>query len=116
VRLERHVGGLSVARKTSYLHARGWREEEGSWVSSIPHTEPLPISRAVHHQLTADLGRALGVWGWKIIGYSPRGYARMQDPLGLGSCSLPAALRRQARREGRPVAELTYSLFLAALL
>jgi hypothetical protein len=31
-------------------------------------------------------------------------------------CSLPKALRTQARREKRPVAELTYLLFLGALL
>ena len=116
MRLERHVGGLSLARKTNYLLARGWRTEEGSWLSSEPDSDPLPIKKAVHHQLTQDLARALGASGWKIVGYSPRGYAQMEDPLGLKRCSLPAALRRQARREKRPVGELTYSLFLAALL
>jgi hypothetical protein len=70
----------------------------------------------VHHQLTHDLVKALGASGWKVLGYSPRGYVKLEDPLGDKPCSLPAALRRQARREKRLVGELTYSLFLAALL
>ena len=116
MRLERHVGGLGLARKQHYLQQRGWREEGGKWRSTVPDSEALPVNKAVHHQLTHDLGQALAAYGWKISGYSPRGYARMEDPLGLKPCSLPAALRRQARREKRPVGELTYSLFLAALL
>lgn len=116
MKLERHVGGLSRARKVHYLLERGWREEDGSWQSAAPDSDPLPLNKAVHHQLTQDLGKALGASGWKVVGYSPRGYARMEDPSGLKQCSLPAALRRQARREKRPVGELTYSLFLAALL
>jgi hypothetical protein len=116
VRLERHVGGLGVARKQSYLQRRGWREDGGKWLGTAPDAEPLLLNKAVHHQLTQDLAAALGAHGWKISGYSPRGYAQMVDPVDGKGCSLPAALRRQARREKRPVGELTYSLFLAALL
>ncbi|MBS1151433.1 MAG: hypothetical protein H6Q89_3131 [Myxococcaceae bacterium] len=116
MRLERHVGGLSIARKEKYLLGAGWRSGEGGWSSPEPDTEPLAINKAVHHQLTRDLSTALASSGWKVVGYSPRGYARMQDPADESLCSLPAALRRQARREGRPVGQLTYSLFLAALL
>ena len=116
MKLERHVGGLGLARKVNYLLGRGWRKEDGKWLSPAPDSEPLLINKAVHHQLTQDLGKALGAYGWKIVGYSPRGYAQMEDPLDLKRCSLPAALRRQARREQRPVGELTYALFLAAML
>ncbi len=116
MRLERHVGGLGLARKVNYLQRRGWLEVEGKWQSPVPDSEPQALSRAVHHQLTQDLAAALGAHGWKIAGYSPRGYAQMEDPVDLTRCSLPAALRRQARREKRPVGELTYSLFLAAML
>ena len=116
MRLERHVGGIGLARKVNYLKGRGWREVDGKWLTTTAEAEPLPINRALHHQLTHDLAQALSAYGWKISGYSPRGYAQLEDPLGLKPCSLPAALRRQARREKRPVAELTYSLFLAALL
>jgi hypothetical protein len=116
VRLERHVGGLSVARKEKYLTGSGWKKGDDGWTSPAPDTEPLPINKAVHHQLTHDLSQALGASGWKVAGYSERGYARMQDPADASLCSLPAALRKQARREGRPVGQLTYSLFLAALL
>ena len=116
MRLERHVGGLSVARKEKYLTGSGWRRDEDRWLGPTPDTEPLPINKAVHHQLTRDLSQALGAFGWKVVGYSQRGYARMQDPSDESLCSLPAALRKQARREGRPVGQLTYSLFLAALL
>ena len=110
------MGGLSRARKEKYLRGSGWREEDGKWLSPAPDSEPLLINKAVHHQLTHDLGKALGSSGWKIVGYSPRGYAQMKDPVGEKVCSLPAALRKQARREKRLVGELTYSLFLAALL
>jgi hypothetical protein len=106
VRLERHVGGLSKARKLKYLAASGWVEED----------EAFPLARAVHHQLTADLAKGLGKFGWTIGGYSQRGYAKMMDPQDASSCSLPAALRKQARRDRCPVGELTYGLFLAALL
>ncbi len=116
MRLERHVGGLSIARKEKYLIASGWRKEDRGWCSPNPDTEPLPLNRAVHHQLTYDLSQALGASGWKVVGYSQRGYARMQEPSSTSLCSLPAALRKQARLEGRPVGQLTYSLFLAALL
>lgn len=116
MKLERHVGGLSRARQVRYLAGRGWREEAGRWLGPSPDSEPVPINKAVHQQLTHDLSQALRSWGWKVVGYSDRGYAQMEDPLGARRCSLPAALRRQARREKRPVGELTYSLFLAAIL
>ncbi len=115
MRLERHVGGLSIARKEKYLTGSGWTKTEKGWSSPAPDTEPLPLNKALHHQLTQDLSTALCALGWKVVGYSMRGYARMQDT-DASQCSLPAALRKQARREGRPVAQLTYSLFLAALL
>jgi hypothetical protein len=114
MKLERHVGGLSVQRKANYLRARGWREEDGRWVSEAFGVHPL--TRALHHQLTADLSQALCALGWEVVGYSPRGYVQLRDG-GRGSAmSLPRALRIQARREGRRVAELTYTLFLAALV
>lgn len=116
MKLERHVGGLSLARKANYLQRRGWRELEGGWSHAELQAAPIPIKKAAHHQLTRDLGKALSATGWKVVGYSKLGYAQMEDPLGLKRCSLPSALRRQARREKRAVAELTYTLFLAALL
>jgi hypothetical protein len=116
MRLERHVGGLSKARAVAYLLASGWLEEGGAWRAPIADAEAVPLRRALHHQLTADLSRALEVRGWRVEGYSQRGYARLVDPRDASACSLPAALRREARRQGCPVAELTYSLFLAALL
>ena len=114
MKLERHVGGLSLARKANYLRARGWREEQGRWVSDI--FGPQPLARALHHQLTDDLSQALVHLGWQVQGFSERGYVQLRDGEHGKPCSLPKALRTQARREGRPVAELTYSLFLAALL
>ncbi len=114
MKLERHVGGLSLARRANYLRARGWREEEGGWSSEIFGL--LPMAKAVHHQLTDDLSQALRKRGWQVAGYSERGYVRMRDGAHGKPCSLPKALRTQARREKRPVAELTYELFLAALL
>lgn len=121
MKLERHVGGLSLARKTRYLTGRGWREEGKGWTLEAHRLagqpmDPLPISRAVHHQLTDDLSRAMAASGWKVAGYSPRGYVKMEDTGDGSRCSLPAALRKQARREGVKVGEFTYSLFLAALL
>ncbi len=114
MKLERHVGGLSLARKANYLRARGWREEDGGWSSAIFGL--LPMAKAVHHQLTDDLSQALRKRGWLIAGFSERGYVQMRDGERGKPCSLPKALRTQARREKRPVAELTYELFLAALL
>jgi hypothetical protein len=114
VKLERHVGGLSLARKGRYLRARGWSETERGWQSPIFGT--LPLAKALHHQLTDDLSQALRQQGWQVLGFSERGYVRMRDGEHGKPCSLPKALRTQARREKRPVAELTYSLFLAALL
>jgi hypothetical protein len=115
VKLERHVGGLSLARKAHYLRARGWREEEkGSWSNDILGLHPT--AKALHHQLTDDLSQALRQRGWQVLGYSERGYVQLRDGERGKPCSLPKALRTQARREKRPVAELTYSLFLAALL
>ncbi len=113
MRLERHVGGLSLARKVQYLRDTGWVEEEGTWRAPSADGEAFPLSRAVHHQLTADLCAALAPFGWKVGVYSQRGYARLVDPKDASSCSLPAALRREARRRGCPVGELTYSLFLS---
>ena len=116
MRLERHVGGLSRARKAHYLRSRGWREGElgRSWASDSFGTHPMP--KAIHHQLTQDLTQALRGLGWTLGGYSKRGYVKLRDGGRGPICSLPKALRLQARREGRPVAELTYSLFLAVLL
>lgn len=115
MKLERHVGGLGVARKESYLSGKGWRLTDDGWLSQVPAAEPLKLNKAVHHQLTKDLTDAMARLGWKVIGYSPRGYVKLEDVDG-SQCSLPKALRTQARREKRPVGELTYSLFLAALL
>lgn len=116
MRLERHVGGLSAERKLKYLREAGWTEEAGQWRGPAADAEAFPLARALHHQLTFDLSQALGARGWKVGGYSQRGYAKMVDPQDASECSLPAALRRQARRDGCPVRELTYSLFLAAML
>jgi hypothetical protein len=116
MRLERHVGGLGRARQANYLTARGWREEEGKWRCDRLTALALPLAKALHHQLTFDLTAALSANGWRVVGYSDRGYARMEDPADASLCSLPAALRRQAKREKRPVGELTYALFLGALL
>ncbi|ADO74683.1 hypothetical protein [Stigmatella aurantiaca] len=114
MKLERHVGGLSLARKARYLRARGWREEKGGWSNELLGL--LPTAKALHHQLTDDLSQALCQRGWRVMGYSERGYVQLRDGERGKPCSLPKALRTQARREKRPVAELTYSLFLAALL
>lgn len=116
MRLERHVGGLSKERKLTYLREAGWVPEQNLWRGPGAETEAFPLSRALHHQLTADLCSELGVRGWKIFGYSMRGYAQLVDPTDQSSCALPAALRRQARRDGCPVRELTYGLFLNAVL
>jgi hypothetical protein len=65
--------------------------------------------------LTIDLCAGLRARGWKVVGYSARGYAQLEDPRDQTQCSLPLALRRQARREQCPVREFTYALFLGAL-
>jgi len=114
VRLERHVGGLSLARKAHYLRARGWREEDAGWVNAL--FGPLPLAKALHHQLTDDLSQALRARGWRVLGFSERGYVQLRDGERGKPCSLPKALRTQARREQRLVGEFTYALFLAALL
>jgi hypothetical protein len=114
MKLERHVGGLSLARKAHSLRARGWREEAGGWRHDIFGL--LPMAKAIHHQLTDDLSQALRERGWQVLGFSERGYVRLREGERGKPCSLPKALRTQARREQRPVAELTYALFLAALL
>ena len=113
MKLERHVGGLSMARKANYLRARGWREEDGGWF----HVDfgYFPLARAIHHQLTRDLSDALCRSGWQVAGYSERGYVKLRPATGGKPCSLPAALRAQARAEKRRVGELTYELFLAAI-
>lgn len=117
MRLERHIGGLSLARKHQYLGARGWREEADGFRFGALEAKPLPLARALHHQLTRDLSEALSGYGWKVVSYSPRGYAQLEDPLAqVPRCSLPKALRTQARRLKCPVGELTYSLFLAVLV
>ncbi|MDP1823242.1 MAG: hypothetical protein Q8L48_08375 [Archangium sp.] len=116
MRLERHVGGLSNERKVKYLRESGWREEGRTWRGPAVDAEAFPLSRALHHQLTSDLSEALSQWGWKVAEYSQRGYATMVDPQDESRCSIPAALRRQARRDGCAVRELTYGLFLAAVL
>lgn len=116
MRLERHVGGLSLERKLSYLREAGWSEASGKWSGPLAASEAFPLARALHHQLTADLSEALRARGWKVLGYSERGYVKLLDPKDQSSCSLPGALRRQARRDGCPVRELTYGLFLAAVL
>ncbi len=113
MKLERHVGGLSLARKVNYLRTRGWREEDGGFRHDALGLHPL--ARAVHHQLTRDLSTALQPSGWQVVGYSPRGYVKLRLGDDGKPCSLPAALRVQARKEKRRVAELTYTLFLAAL-
>ena len=114
MKLERHVGGLSLARKAQYLRARGWREEEGGWTNDIFGLHPL--AKAIHHQLTDDLSQALCKRGWQVAGFSERGYVQMREGERGKPCSLPKALRTQARREKLPVAELTYLLFLGALV
>jgi len=115
LKLERHVGGLSIAKKVAYLAHRGWRREAGGhWQSPVPVTDPVPLAKAIHHQLTEDLTRALSAFGWKVVDFTDRGYARLEDPVRGDRCSLPAALRRQARRERRPVRELTVALFVSA--
>ena len=104
----------SRASARPITRARGWREEEDGWFSDIFGL--LPMAKAIHHQLTDDLSQALRERGWQVLGFSERGYVQMRDGERGKPCSLPKALRTQARREKRPVAELTYALFLAALL
>ena len=116
MKLERHVGSLGRARQANYLESRGWQLLEAGWVCERHTLLPLKLSRALHHQLTEDLCAGLAPSGWKVAGFSDRGYARLIDPTNAEDCSLPAALRKQARREGRKAAEFTYSLFLAAML
>ncbi len=118
MRLERHVGGLSLARKRRYLEARGWRETPEGFRCERHLDLAFPLARALHHQLTEDLTQALVPLGWEIAGYSPRGYVKLRDRQAPRdpTCSLPKALRIQARREKRKVGELTYSLFLAAFV
>src|SRR4051794_15631799 len=107
MRLERHVGGLGRARQLQYLRRRGWEEHEGGWACERRSPEVFALQRALHHQLTEDLCAGLGASGWKVVDYSARGYARLRDPRTGEDCSLPGALRRQAKRAGVPVAELT---------
>jgi hypothetical protein len=115
VKLERHVGGLSIARKVDYLLKSGWLKTDGGlWQSPVPVTDPVSLKWAVHHQLTRDLVDGLARLGWKVIDYSERGYARLEDPLKGDTCALPAALRRQARRQKVLVRDLTVGLFDAA--
>lgn len=116
MKLERHVGGLSRARKENYLRLRGWERGETTWSSLRLGLEDVPLARALHHQLTEDLAKAMVALGWEIVGYSERGYVKLRAPTGGSPCSLPKAMRVQARKEKRPVAELTYSLFLGAVV
>ena len=114
MKLERHVGGLSRGRKEQYLRARGWRQEGVAWQSEVFGAHPL--GKALHHQLTDDLSQALCKRGWQVVGFTQRGYVQMRQAEHGKPCSLPKALRAQARREKVPVAELTYLLFLGAML
>jgi hypothetical protein len=116
MRLERHVGGLGRARKVQYLEARGWTCVGGEWLGPTEAADPVKLDKALHHQLTRDLSAALAVHGFRVLGYSPRGYVQLEDTATQETCSLPKALRLQARREQRPVRELTYAMFLAAML
>ena len=116
MRLERPIGGMGKARQQNYLQRRGWTETEKGWCCERLLAEGERLSRALHHQLTEDLCQALSPQGWKVVDYSARGYARLLDPKTGEQCSLPKALRRQARREQRKVADLTYALFLASLV
>ncbi len=111
------MGGLGRKRQEDYLTRRGWRQTDAGWLAGdVVGAEPLKLSKAVHHQLTRDLCAALAPAGWKVVDYSPRGYAKLEDPTDASRCSLPAALRRQAKREQRRVGDFTYALFLAAML
>lgn len=114
MRLERHVGGLGRARQETYLRARGWEASADGWRHPRTGVEPLPRSRALHHQLTHDLCHALGRWQWRVEGYSPRGHARLLDGRTGARRSVPAALRIEARRQGQRVADFSYALFLDA--
>ncbi len=116
MRLERHVGGVGKARQENYLILRGWERGELGWACTRLMAEAQSLSRAFHHQLTEDLCRALSPQGWQVIDYSARGYARLKDPATGALCSLPKALRLQARREKRKTGELAYSYFLAAMI
>jgi hypothetical protein len=106
---------MGKARQVSYLTARGWVETAKGWSCERMLAENERLSRALHHQLTEDLCHALKPLGWKVVDYSPRGYAQLRDPHTDELCALPKALRRQARRENKKVGDLTYALFLRAL-
>lgn len=116
MRLERHVGGVGKARQENYLRLRGWVQGELGWACTRLMAEAQSLNRAFHHQLTEDLCRALSPHGWQVVDYSARGYARLKDQQTGALCTLPKALRTQARREKRKVAELSYSYFLAAMV
>jgi hypothetical protein len=116
VRLERHVGGLGRARQRTYLQNRGWVETSAGWAHARSLDEPYTLSRALHHQLTFDLTQALARWHWRVETYSARGYAQLIDGTTGERRTLPAALRLEARRQGQPVKEFTYALFLNATL
>jgi hypothetical protein len=115
MKLVRHVGALSKVKQHGYLTARGWREEKpGLWSCARLEVTPIRLSRAMHHQLTDDLCEALAAFGWKVKGYSLKGYAQLEDPLKGETCTLPEALRRQARRHKVKVSPFTRALFEAA--
>jgi hypothetical protein len=107
---------MGRARQINYLETRGWARSGKDWACPRHTVQPQTLSRAVHHQLTEDLCRGLAAYGWKVVAFSERGYARLWDPEADEECSLPAALRRQARRSKRRAGELAYSLFLAAMV
>ena len=116
MRLERHIGGMGLARQRRYLRLRGWLDDHDGWQHPQHSFAPQPLSRALHHQLTHDLTHALARWHWRVVSYSQRGYAQLLDRVSARQHSLPSALRIEARRQGQKVADFTYALFLAAVV
>ncbi len=96
------------------MRQRGWTSVEKGWQHERTLDEVYPRTRALHHQLTFDLTQALARWQWRVVGYSQRGYAQLEDGVTGESHALPSALRVEARRQGQPVRDFTYALFLAA--
>lgn len=105
---------MGRARQARYLEQRGWTRRGDAWHSPREPENGFTLGRALHHQLTYDLAQGLSHFGWRVVAYSPRGYAQLVRSELEKPCTLPAALRQQAKREGRRVGEFTYELFLAA--